>query len=196
MSVRHHFVSITKLIMEIKTYGVYGLTDWQGKVKAGTIEANLHFTGGTSSQSGTQPAYLVTKDPVKQFVIENSKEFKSGFIKLVMRQEVPGTHQHIAAPKPAKVTKSTVGVNPPPTPAQPVPTQEHETAQDIEAEEVNPAEESTTTEDGKAIIDVTDIDDAREYLSDNFGVAKSALRSNVSVARCAEEHNIVLRYPE
>ena len=50
-----------------------------------------------------------------------------------------------------------------------------------------------TTADGKAIVDVTDIDDARDYLADEFGIARSNLRSNVSVMRAAEEHKIVFR---
>ena len=53
--------------------------------------------------------------------------------------------------------------------------------------------EETVTADGKAIIDVSDIDDARDYLCENFGIARSSLRSNVSVYRAAEEHNIVFR---
>lgn len=53
--------------------------------------------------------------------------------------------------------------------------------------------EATVTADGKAIIDVTDLDDARDYLCENFGIARSSLRSNVSVPRAAEEHNIVFR---
>lgn len=55
--------------------------------------------------------------------------------------------------------------------------------------------EATVTADGKAIIDVTDIDDARDYLCENFGISRSSLRSNVSVYRAAEEHNIVFRLP-
>lgn len=61
---------------------------------------------------------------------------------------------------------------------------EVETAEDSEA---------TVTADGKAIIDVTDLDDARDYLCENFAIARSSLRSNVSVYRAAEEHNIVFR---
>jgi hypothetical protein len=61
-----------------------------------------------------------------------------------------------------------------------------------EAETVEDSE-ATVTADGKAIIDVTDIDDARDYLCENFGIARSSLRSNVSVFRAAEEHNIVFR---
>lgn len=63
---------------------------------------------------------------------------------------------------------------------------------DTEAETVE-GSEATVTADGKAIIDVTDLDDARDYLCENFGIARSSLRSNVSVYRAAEEHNIVFR---
>lgn len=63
-----------------------------------------------------------------------------------------------------------------------------------EAETVEDSE-ATVSADGKAIIDVTDIDDARDYLCENFGIARSSLRSNVSVFRAAEEHNFVFRLP-
>lgn len=85
--------------MEVKTYGIYGLTEWHGKVRAGTIEVKLSFVGGTCSPGGTQPAYMVTKDPITQLVVENSKEYKDGFIRLVMRQVLPGTHNRIATHK-------------------------------------------------------------------------------------------------
>lgn len=86
--------------MKVKTYGVPGLSEWYGKVKAGNIEVEVQFKGGTASPSGAQPAYFVTKDPITQFVIENSKQFKQGFIILVMQHELPGEHPRIAVPKP------------------------------------------------------------------------------------------------
>lgn len=85
--------------MKVKTYGVPGLTEWHGKIKAGSLEVSVSFTGGTASPSGAQPAYFMTKDPIVQFVIENSKEFKNGFIILVMSQEVAGNHPRLAVPK-------------------------------------------------------------------------------------------------
>lgn len=85
--------------MKVKTYGVPGLNEWHGKVKAGSLEVSVSFVGGTSSPSGAQPAYFMTKDPIVQFVIENSKEYKERFIILVMSQEVPGEHPRMAMPK-------------------------------------------------------------------------------------------------
>ena len=72
------------------------------------------------------------------------------------------------------------------------PADNEESTDDTEAETVGDSE-ATVTADGKAIIDVTDLDDARDYLCENFGIARSSLRSNVSVPRAAEEHNIVFR---
>lgn len=72
------------------------------------------------------------------------------------------------------------------------PADDEESTDDTEAETLEDSE-ATVTADGKAIIDVTDLDDARDYLCENFGIARSSLRSNVSVYRAAEEHNIVFR---
>lgn len=85
--------------MQVKTYGINGLTEWHGDIKAGSISVRVSFTGGTASPSGAQPAYYMTKDPITQFVIENSNEFKSGFIHLEMSHEVSGVHPRMAMPK-------------------------------------------------------------------------------------------------
>lgn len=85
--------------MKVKTYGISGLTEWHGKVKAGNLEVAVSFVGGTASPSGAQPAYYMTKDPIVQFVIENSEEFKSGVIELHMSQDVNGDHPREAKPK-------------------------------------------------------------------------------------------------
>lgn len=82
---------------------------------------------------------------------------------------------------------------------------EGETSGTVADEDENPSDEGdgveggtdpaecTVTEDGKRIVDVTDIDDARDYLVEEFQIARSTLRSNVSVYRAAEKHNIVFK---
>ena len=203
--------------MKVKTYGIYSLTEWHGKVKAGTIEVNVSFVGGTASPSGSQPAYMVTKDPITQFVIENSKEFKDGFIVLVMCEEIGGNHRRMAVPKPVVEKPKTADApttqqqdtDEKETPAADatgtVDDTEGETSGTVADEDENPSyegegveggtdpAEGTVTEDGKRIVEVTDIDDARDYLVEEFQIARSTLRSNVSVYRAAEEHNIVFK---
>lgn len=85
--------------MVIKTYAIHGLSEWHGDIKAGAISVRVSFTGGTASPSGAVPAYYMTKDPVTQFVIENSKEFKSGFIRIEMQQTIAGEHPRMAVVK-------------------------------------------------------------------------------------------------
>lgn len=203
--------------MKVKTYGIYSLTEWHGKVKAGTIEVNVSFVGGTASPSGSQPAYMVTKDPITQFVIENSKEFKDGFIVLVMCEEIGGNHRRMAVPKPVVEKPKTADApttqqhdtDETETPAADatgtVTDTEGETSGTVADEDENPSDEGegvecgtdpaegTVTDDGKRIVEVTDIDDARDYLVEEFQIARSTLRSNVSVYRSAEEHNIVFK---
>ena len=203
--------------MKVKTYGIYSLTEWHGKVKAGTIEVNVSFVGGTASPSGSQPAYMVTKDPITQFVIENSKEFKDGFIVLVMCEEIGGNHRRMAMPKPVVEKPETADApttqqqdtDETETPAADatgtVDDTEGETSGTMADEDENHSDEGegvecgtdpaegTVTEDGKRIVEVTDIDDARDYLVEEFQIARSTLRSNVSVYRAAEEHNIVFK---
>ena len=160
--------------MKVKTYGVPGLTEWHGKLKAGSIEVSASFVGGTASPSGAQPAYFMTKDPIVQFVIEHSKEYKSGFIILVMSQDVAGEHPRMAVPKPAPVLK------PAPVPETPAPVAEETVTTTTPAEEPNAEEAQPTGEtqdetvqgDGEDAdggkIKVADKNEAIEYLKEHF----------------------------
>lgn len=167
--------------MKVKTYGVPGLTEWHGKVRAGSIEVAVSFTGGTASPSGAQPAYFLTKDPIVQFVIENCKEYKAGFIILVMSQEVPGEHPRMAVPKPKADT---------------TPTQEP-SIQDTQGEQEGeqPAEEQPRQEAGDAAgkgspIEVADKSEAIEYLKEHFAdknYTATSLRTQTAFKAACEE---------
>lgn len=167
--------------MKVKTYGIYNLTEWHGKVKAGTIEVNVSFTGGTASPSGAQPAYMVTKDPIVQFVIENSKEFKDGLINLVFVDEIEGNHRRMAIPKP-------VDEKPAFAPSTELHDDNQGFAPSTEHQEVEESQEGS--EDGMKIVEVTDIDAARDYLADTYGIARSNIRYKINVLEKAAELKI------
>ena len=176
--------------MKVKTYGVPGLTEWHGKLKAGSIEVAVSFVGGTASPSGAQPAYFMTKDPIVQLVIENSKEFKSGFISLIMQQEVPGEHRRMAFPKP----KPAPVVEAPKEPAAaPAPTDETTTTVQVEQPaETGAADEGAgdaETGTGNKIT-VADKSDAIEWLKEHYPEKKytaTALRTKSAFdAACNE----------
>lgn len=176
--------------MKVKTYGVPGLTEWHGKLKAGSIEVSASFVGGTASPSGAQPAYFMTKDPIVQFVIEHSKEYKSGFIILVMSQDVAGEHPRMAVPKPAPVPETPAPVvEEPITPTTP--------AKESPAESEQPTDETqdeTLQGDGDDAdgckIKVADKPDAIEYLKESFpekGYTAVKLRTKTAFdAACKE----------
>ena len=150
--------------MKIKTYGINNLSEWHGEVKTGSISVRVSFTGGTASPSGAQPAYMVTKDPITQFVIENSKEFKDGFIHLEMSQDMPGEHHRMAVPKNIPTTNN-------------------------EPQSVTIPQSTEEPQSNK--VEVTDWDDARDYLAEHCGVLRSTMRSKSKVLEAAKENNIV-----
>lgn len=189
-----------------KTYGVSGYMEWVALIECGKATVKVHFSGGSLTGYGVTPAEFTTQNPMTQAIIENSKEFKSGKIFLLREIEGTGKFKEFVRGQHANegnhlcgqaATASAIagtafdadGTSKTPAAAS---ADDEESTDDTEAETVEDSE-ATVTADGKAIIDVTDLDDARDYLCENFGIARSSLRSNVSVPRAAEEHNIVFR---
>lgn len=66
-----------------KTYGVSGLIDWQAQIKAGKASLIVTFTGGGLTSYGVTPAQYTTENILYQKIIENSKDFRRGKIKLL-----------------------------------------------------------------------------------------------------------------
>lgn len=182
--------------------------EWVALILCGKATMRVHFSGGSLTGYGVTPAEYTTQNPMTQTIIENSKEYKSGKIFLLREVEGNGKFKEFVRGQHANeenhlggqaATASAIagtalddkgkgggGVE---TPTH----KEGEGSEAIEAEGDEAGGEETVTADGKAIIDVSDIDDARDYLCENFGIARSSLRSNVSVLRAADEHNIVFR---
>ena len=196
-----------------KTYGVQGYMEWQVLIRCGKATVIVHFSGGSLTGYGVTPAEFTTENPMTQAIIENSDYFKKG--KIFLMREIEGTgkfkefvkcqhanegnHKGGQAATASAIAETALNPNGAPKTETPA-SDASGTAAD---EDENPSDEGesveagidpadgTVTEDGKRIVEVTDIDDARDYLVDEFQIARSTLRSNVSVYRAAEEHNIV-----
>lgn len=185
--------------MKVKTYGIYGLTEWHGKVKAGTLEASLSFVGGTCSPSGAQPAYMVTKNPITQFVIENSKEFKNGFINLVMLQELPGTDKRIAThkPVPKRIEDTDAGVEAP-TPEVGKPFEDGAKVESgAESTEETTSDEFATednTAEAKTEVEFTDNQEAKDYIAKNFGVKPGTMRNREDIKVVGETYGVKITF--
>lgn len=91
-----------------KTYGVEGLIDWQAQIKAGKATLIVTFTGGGLTSYGVTPAQFTTENILHQRIIENSKEFASGKIKLIrsVKLENPDEAKHSMVSDIADVKKA------------------------------------------------------------------------------------------
>lgn len=188
--------------MKVKTYGVPGLTEWHGKLRAGSIEVQVSFTGGTASPSGAQPAYYTTRDPITQFVIENSKEFRSGFITLIMSQEIPGEHPRMAVPKPQAADNSgeatvheTAAAEETAQEAAPTSPAVQEVAQGTA--EDTPVEAASEESDGVPVVNVADKSDAVEWLKEHFpekGYTATSLRTKAAFEAACVECGVKFEY--
>lgn len=171
-----------------KTYAVYGMMEWYAVIKMGASKMTVPFTGGSLSGYGVSPAKFTTEHPLTQAVIEHSDYYKSGRIVLLRESEGSGRY---------KLRELPVGHAPAGTqlPGQAA------TASMVMDSALNPNGRTeklgergalgTGAAGGYTEVTVTDIEDARDYLVEHCGVARSTIRSMVSVKRSAEEHRVV-----
>lgn len=180
-----------------KVYGVYNLVEWYANIKAGKATVRVLFSGGAMTTQGVTPATFTTTDPIVQFTIEHSEQFRSGKIKLLKTYptnedvEVERNAPKVNAPL-AQQTTQVIEVEPQQTEAT-----TDEVAEDTE--EISTAEEAIvnempTTDGNKTIVKVTCDRDAAEYLREKHGIALSKLRSKAAIAAAAEQYGVTFDY--
>jgi hypothetical protein len=128
----------------------------------------------------------MTKDPIVQFVIENSKEFKNGFIILVMSQDIAGEHPRMSIPKPKPAPTTEAPVTETPATLT-IPAEETPASPKTEAESANHNQGTTPA----GVVTVTCLDDAKEYLVEHCDMKRTELRSAKAIKDAAEKHGIV-----
>ena len=170
------------------------MSEWHGTLKVGSIKTNVSFVGGTASPSGSQPAYMTTKDPITQFVIENSKEFKDGFIILLLTQEVEGVHPRMAVAKTAPASKLSKVTEPTTTGPEPSNGSDAPDAPDAgEAGEGGDGEETSDDGGGVKTVEVACKADAVEWLKERYpdkGYNGNTLRGKEAFAAACNEAGV------
>ena len=168
---------------------------------------------------GTKPATFTTENPMTQSFIENSEQFKSKKIYIVRVSEGTGKYANASSTeKPrAKVVKkvshiggaaatasavldSTLNPDGETTPSAAKEEAESPEDQPIEETEDQPIEETEDqpieeTEGNATVVEVTDLDAARHYLKDRFGISSSRMRKS-DVLNAAAEHGFVFKFAE
>lgn len=177
--------------MERITYTAPNLMDWVAQIKAGAATVKVHFTGGALTAYGVTPAEYTTDSKFIQQVIERSTYFKEGRINIGRRVEIPDP----VKPKPK--AQKPVGAPAPTTESaradKPADAKEGEpiltpTAQgegtDSGSEGTESAESTLTT------VEVSCLQDAQDYLQQNFGISSYKVRSKPSAQKAAMEHGV------
>lgn len=186
-----------------KTYGVRGMMEWVAILKCGKFSLKVHFSGGSMTSYGTKPATFTTENPMTQSFIENSEQFKSKKIYIVRVSEGTGKYANAASTaKPrAKVVKKVSHIGGAAATASAVldstlnpegKTTPSAAKEEAESPEDQPIDE---TEGNATVVEVTDLDAARHYLKDRFGISSSRMRKS-DVLNAAAEHGFVFKFAE
>lgn len=194
---------------KIKTYGVRGLMEWVCNIPVGKSHMRIEFTGGVLTSYGNTPAKYVTKDLLQQTIIEHSEFYKKKRIVLLSVVETDEDEDKLPkkadAPKPPKPVDTTETPKPAEAPktetAKPEPTEpagategEQSGDEDKGDEENTPdadnGEDGERTADGKLIVKVTSLDDAKTYLNEKCGIAVRELRSRAKILDAAEANGV------
>ena len=176
------------------TYGVYNLIEWHALLRLGKATVKVHFSGGSITTQGVTPATFTTEDPVIQFAIERSPEFRNGKIKVV-RKATLNEVVEIECNVP-KAINSVPSPNPAPNPA-PIPTEattapvvESETAPDTQADNEAEAEDKGETAPATTQVEFSCNDDAKDYLEQTFGFVRSKLRNRDDIVAAGKAHGV------
>lgn len=172
------------------TYGVYNIIEWHALIPMGKAVVKVTFSGGAITTSGITPATFTTSDPVVQYAIERSKDFKSGKIKVVrkasLNEEVEPEHnapQKSRAESREPIENDALDgetYNAKPTEQAEAPAeapQEEEPAEGATPEPESPAKRESEFLDKE----FDNNEDAKNFLADNYGVLKSKMRTRAEI---------------
>lgn len=180
--------------------------EWVCNIPVGKSHMRIEFTGGVLTSYGNTPAKFVTKDLLQQTIIEHSDFYKKK--RIVLLSVVETNEDEDRMPKAVKP----VAPAPPAPPTEPTSgngegekggTSDAGNADTVDDEgdggnadgDENPkdadeANEGERTSDGKLIVKVSSLDDAKTYLNDKCGIAVRELRSKAKILDAADANGI------
>lgn len=93
-----------------KTYGITHLIEWCATFSLGKTKVKVWFKGGQTTYNGVIPATATTSNPIVQFAVENSPEFKNGLIKITSSVQLKD-NSATDNPKAVKGKKKAINTN-------------------------------------------------------------------------------------
>ena len=192
---------------KIKTYGVRGLMEWVCNIPVGKSHMRIEFTGGILTSYGNTPAKYVTKDLLQQTIIEHSDFFKKK--RIVLLSVVETDEDEDKLPKHAEAAEHPVNSSDydddeddeddedddtsTSDEDEDIDTSTSDESEDVEAAPQVASNDDDTeqrTSDGKLIVKVTSLDDAKTYLNEKCGIAVRELRSRAKIVDAAEANGV------
>lgn len=184
--------------------------EWVCNIPVGKSHMRIEFTGGVLTSYGNTPAKYVTKDLLQQTIIENSDFYKKK--RIVLLSVVETNEDEDRMPKAAAPA-------PPVPPTEPTSGNgegekgktadagnadtgddegdggnadgdENPKEGDENPKDADEANDGERTSDGKLIVKVTSLDDAKNYLNANCGIAVRELRSRAKILDAADANGI------
>ena len=152
-----------------KTYGIDNYAERQITIMMGKASLNVVFSGGASTGYGNTPAQFTTSEPIFQHAIEHCPLFLKGGIRILSEIELEDEPQEVGeteeqrAQRMAKVRAA------------------KETAHD----EDNQPQSTEVTE-----VEVTCIEDAKQYMMDNYGYSARALKTAKNILDAAKHNGV------
>ena len=181
-------------------YGVSGMMEYQALIKVGGAKMKIPFTNGSSNEAGRTPATFSTSNAVVQLAIENSTEFKSGFIYVYHSvgtdEDVYIESEHVELQAKGERTPASSDVSEdsgaprkghPSVEANPVSTSTVPEAESSKSELQTEGEPRSSKE-------FTCNDDAKDFLETEFGAKRSSLRSRDAIVACGKSNGVDIKF--
>ncbi len=181
------------------------MMEYQALIKIGKATLKVLFTDGSLTAFGQNPAKYTTSDFLVQHAIENSSDFKRGRITVVNSTELD--EEVRIERNPAKASAEAEAQSADAATANTeasveTPAVEAETASDAVEATASPsagagAAEATAEEEpakGATEVEFTDNQEAKDYLTKNFGVKASSLRNREDIKAAGETYGVKITF--
>lgn len=182
--------------MKVKNiiYGVDGMLEYQALINVGEAKMKIPFTNGSTNEAGRMPATFRTSNPVVQMAIENSNEFKKGFIRKV-HEALTGDDVYIESEHVA-LAKSTVAEHPTVNEAGKQAEQTVESKEEPEAEKIEPQKDEAQTVETVTTKEFSCNDDAKDFFETEFGIKRSSMRTRADITSVGLAHGIEVKFTD
>lgn len=182
--------------------------EWVCNIPVGKSHMRIEFTGGVLTSYGNTPAKFVTKDLLQQTIIEHSDFYKKKRIVLLSVVETNEDEDRMpkAPAPPVPPTEPTSGngegekggtsdagnadTGNDESDGGNADGDENPKEGDENPKDADEANEGERTSEGKLIVKVSSLDDAKTYLNDKCGIAVRELRSKAKILDAADANGI------